>query len=295
MSKRVFFSIIIPCFNRAELIRTTLKSILDQPFKNLEVIIVNDGSTDETKPVIASIQDTRVRYFEIPNSERGAARNYGLAIAEGVYVNYFDSDDLFLPCLEELHIFLKNTNYPSVVYGSIQHLDANGIYNVSKNFPQTSFTKNLLYNNFLACGSVFLKNEVAREFMFHADRRLSSAEDWELWLRVHTKYFFTNSSIPVFKQLEHVGRSLNQLDPLKIESRDAYFATVIGKSQDLFDFYGESPINLFLADRYTFIALAWSGQNWSKTFFYWLKAFTTSWSVVIRKRFWAVFFKLIFR
>jgi glycosyltransferase involved in cell wall biosynthesis len=297
MNTPIFFSIVIPSYNRGSHILKTIRSILNQPFSNIEIIVINDGSKDETADIIKAIRDSesRIHYYEIENSERAAARNHGLKYVKGIYVNYFDSDDLLLPCLDKLYSFIVQNHQPDVVYGNIQHVDENDGEVNTESFAYGSFTKNLLHNNFLACGSVFLKREVAQNALFHEDRRLSSAEDWELWLRIHTRYVFMQFPEYIFKQVHHQGRSLRSISPEAIEARDKYFAELTFNNKELRAFYGYKSLNLFIADRYTFIALAWSGQNWSKTFFYWLKAFTTSWSVVIRKRFWAVFFKLIFR
>lgn len=295
MKETPFFSIIIPCYNRDDYISKTILSIFNQSYSSLEIIIVNDGGTDKTAEIVKTLKDNRIQYYAIGNSERGAARNYGLKHAKGEYINFFDSDDLFLPCLEKLADFIKILNNPDVVYGKIQHVDAQGNEIPSGALPYNSFPKNLLHNNFLACGSVFLKREIAEQFPFHEDRRLSSAEDWELWLRVHVKYSFTYFPEPVFQQVHHSGRSLTVINPEKIEIRDTYFASLVVNNVSLKNYYRSEALNLFAADRFTFIALAWCGSNWAKAFFYWRKALSMSFHVISRKRFWAILKKLIFR
>lgn len=292
MTHAPFFSIIIPCFNRGDFIAATLSSIIDQTFSNIEIIIVDDGSMDNTEEVVATFSDNRIRYLKIENRERGGARNEGLRYATGQYINYFDSDDLYLPCLTRLSEFIKLKNFPSVVYGTIKQIDNSGLVFKSNVLKHKSFTKNLLFNNFLACGSVFMKREVAVQFLFHEDRRLSSAEDWELWLRVHSCFVFHQFPEPIFQQVHHSSRSLNTISPEKIEIRDSYFAELIANHKGIKNFYGAAAINLFLADRYTFIALAWYDSNSFKAFQFVCKSLTTSFFVVTRKRFWAVMKKL---
>jgi glycosyltransferase involved in cell wall biosynthesis len=282
------FSIIIPSYNRAELIGKTIESILNQFFRSIQIIIVDDGSSDNTAEVLNSFKDTRIQYFKIQNSERGAARNLGLKYATGKYINYFDSDDLFLPCLMQVAEFITTNNSPDVFYGEIQHVDDSGALLKSQTFPYKSFTRNLLYNNFLACGSVFMKREVANQFLFHEDRRLSSAEDWELWLRVHAQFTFHRFPGSIFQQVHHAGRSLRTVSPEKIEVRDSYFAELVTNNEIMKKFYGTSAMNLFVADRFTFIALAWSNYNAGKAFQYIGKSLAASLLVLTRKRFWAV-------
>src|SRR5690349_11805158 len=92
------FSIVIPTYNRAELIPLTLNSVIEQTFFDFEIIVVDDGSTDDTeKSINAYLEDKRISYYKIKNSERGAARNYGVSKSKGEYITFLDSDDIFLP------------------------------------------------------------------------------------------------------------------------------------------------------------------------------------------------------
>ena len=93
------FSIITPTFNRAKYIVTAIESVLAQRFENFELIIVDDGSTDESASLIAPFAavDKRVRYIHQENKGRSVARNVGIDIAKGKYVCFLDSDDFWLP------------------------------------------------------------------------------------------------------------------------------------------------------------------------------------------------------
>ena len=74
MHREIKFSVIIPTYNRVEFILLAIRSVLNQSYKNFELIVVNDGSTDETESVVATVKDTRLRYFKIDNSERAKAK-----------------------------------------------------------------------------------------------------------------------------------------------------------------------------------------------------------------------------
>jgi glycosyltransferase involved in cell wall biosynthesis len=112
MHRDIKFSVIIPTFNRVEFILLAIRSVLLQSYKNLELIIVDDGSTDETESVVATIKDNRIIFIRIDNSERGRARNMGVQIATGDYVTFLDSDDqLYDDYLEEALKGLQKYNY----------------------------------------------------------------------------------------------------------------------------------------------------------------------------------------
>ena len=107
MENKLFFSVIIPSYNRANIIKNTIKSVQNQLFENWECLIIDDGSTDNTKEVIESIskEDKRVKYIYQLNAERSAARNLGIKNASGEYICFLDSDDFYL---ENHLIELKN-------------------------------------------------------------------------------------------------------------------------------------------------------------------------------------------
>ena len=108
-----YFSIVIATYNRANLIGKTLDTVWQQTDPDFEVIVVNDGSRDHTEEVLAAIQDPRLIWFTIPNSERSVARNRGIARARGEYVTFLDSDDWLLPhYLEEARTLIRQKKRP---------------------------------------------------------------------------------------------------------------------------------------------------------------------------------------
>ena len=105
--KIVMFSVIIPTYNRAHHLTTSYKSVQSQTLTDWELIIVDDGSTDDTKEVIASFNYPRIIYVYQENAERSAARNNGIQHANGEWICFLDSDDYFLPNhLESFHQFI---------------------------------------------------------------------------------------------------------------------------------------------------------------------------------------------
>ncbi len=96
-------SVIIPTYNRAELVRETLESVLAQTHQRLEILVVDDGSTDHTEEVLAGFGD-RIHTIRLGRSGIGAARNSGIEAATGDYIAFLDSDDLWLPTKVEKHL-----------------------------------------------------------------------------------------------------------------------------------------------------------------------------------------------
>ncbi|HPC65278.1 MAG TPA: glycosyltransferase family A protein [Anaerohalosphaeraceae bacterium] len=106
-------SVIIPTYNQSRLLKETVGSVLAQTLSDLEVIVVDDGSTDNTQEVVSQIPDARIRYYYTPNRGVSAARNYGLTRAAGQYIAFLDHDDLWPDNFLEVMVrsLEKNTDY----------------------------------------------------------------------------------------------------------------------------------------------------------------------------------------
>lgn len=110
MSGAPYFSVVIPVFNRADVLGRALKSVLTQSFQDFEIVVVDDGSRDDPRAAIDAIGDPRIRYVRQDNKGGAAARNRGFDEARGAFVALLDSDDRFLPHhLEQMHRLLEGT------------------------------------------------------------------------------------------------------------------------------------------------------------------------------------------
>ena len=96
-SNNPLVSVIIPTYNRADVIGRSIRSVLNQSHENFQMLIIDDGSTDSTEEVINSFDDDRIKYIYQKNQGANAARNQGIKIAEGDYISFLDSDDVFYP------------------------------------------------------------------------------------------------------------------------------------------------------------------------------------------------------
>ena len=187
-----FFSIVIPTYNRADLISLTLQSVLNQEFAGFEVLVVDDGSTDDTAAVVVPLTtaDPRLHYLPKANAERGAARNYGLARAQGRYVLFLDSDDLLHPNhLATLHAAIAATAAPPDFIATKYDFDRAGQRRPSDLAPLPAGPlgfDTFLAGNVLAC-NVAVRRENPALRPFEEDRRYAAVEDW-LFLLENTQH-----------------------------------------------------------------------------------------------------------
>ena len=190
-SDNPFFSIVIPTYNRANLISATLQSIQLQEFAAFEVLVIDDGSTDNTPEVVLPfLADPRFDYFPKENAERGAARNYGLVRARGEYVLFLDSDDLLHPNhLSTLRAAIAaQTTLPNLI-ATKYDFDRAGQRRPSDLAPLPAGPlgfETFIQGNALAC-NVCVRRENPALYPFEEDRRYAAVEDW-LFLLQNTQH-----------------------------------------------------------------------------------------------------------
>ncbi len=184
-------SVVIPTFNRAHLIKRSAQSVLDQTYNNLELIIVDDGSTDNTEDVVKSIDDERVIYIKQTNQGACAARNNGIDHAKGEFIAFQDSDDVWHEDKLEKQIkCLKQTGADMVVC-KVVYIKKN----TSKNAPYY-FTEGFIPQNTppfgLSTQTFFVKKFVFESTIF--DRKMPKYQDFEFLIRCQKYYniYFMN-------------------------------------------------------------------------------------------------------
>lgn len=283
-----YFSVIVPVFNRGDFIGSLIQSVLEQQFENFELIIINDGSTDNTEDQIKAISDSRIRYIEIENSERGAARNTGAAQANGLYFNFFDSDDIMnVNHLQTAHKFIQENNSPLWFHVGYDILDEQGKLIIRENGVEKDPEKKLIVTNYLGCSSVFIQHNLFLENRFNEDRKLSSSEDWELWLRLISRERLIACREVTLRMIHHANRSLLTISPDRVIERDTLMFQELMR-HEVFVKKFRKHLPLFEADRYTFFALSLIiADRRRQAFFYVLKSVSITFHVLLRKRFWA--------
>jgi len=188
-------SVIIPTYNRAHVLKRSIQSVMNQTYKELEIIVVDDGSTDDTKDLINKLQqqDERIKYIRHDkNRGAAAARNTGIKASAGIYIAFNDSDDEWLPTkLEEQVSILENTPpYIGVVYTGLLRIEKDRkIYLPSAKIRKkdNNIHKEIIKNKFIGLPSMLMR-KVCFEKVGLFDEQLPALEDWELLIRV-SKYF----------------------------------------------------------------------------------------------------------
>ena len=295
MADQPFFSIVIPFYNRPDLLPLTVDSILAQKFTNFELILVDDGSTDNSLEVARRYASDRVMVLTKENGERGAARNFGARRATGLYINFFDSDDLMEPDhLENIHRYLQENNFPPVVYTGHKLVDPEGRLLREFRFHPRDFKKALAFNNFLGCNGVTLKYEVFTQFWFNEDRTLAVVEDKEIWLRVIAKYKFEFIPVTSFRVVEHPNRSLNNLKSSKIEERTNTLIRYLVRDPHFMEAFKGRHFSYLMAQEYSLVSQAFADESrFKEAEHYMTKAFTTHPPIVTSRRFLAAVKKCI--
>jgi glycosyltransferase involved in cell wall biosynthesis len=223
MTNRPFFTIILPTYNRGHLIGRAIESVCRQTYDQYEVVVVDDGSTDDTGNVVAPLLTNRVKYVRKVNGERGSARNYGVSLAQGDYVNFLDSDDVLYPNHLSSAVDALD-RYPGLKAFHLGYdvkdesgklLRAGGRIN--------SLASLILKGNPLSCNGVFISTETARQHRFSEDRSLSGLEDWELWLRLTRVTEIRCLDVITSTVVEHSERSVLNDAVNKIADKVAAF------------------------------------------------------------------------
>jgi glycosyltransferase involved in cell wall biosynthesis len=282
------FSIVIPTYNRAHLIAKTIESVLNQSFVEFEVMVIDDGSTDNTEGVVKTFTDPRVSYHRKQNAERGAARNYGAAKANGLYVNFIDSDDLVYPNhLRVAHSLILRDGNPEFFHlGYDYKLDDGTLLHRVDNFSERT-RDTVLFDNKLSCNGVFLRKDVIKEYPFEENRVLASSEDWALWITLICRYKLRFSNEITSSVINHDQRSLRTIAVEKIVARDLFFVEKLRQDSTVMKTYGKK-FNRFIAMRYTFFMLGYSEQRNPREVLKWaVRAFQVFPQILIDRRFLA--------
>lgn len=298
MDNSIFFSIIIPTYNRADFIGKTIISLLSQTYTNFELIVVDDGSTDSTDTIIAQIEDPRIQYVKKENGERAAARNFGAAMAKGDYVNFFDSDDIALPNhLEEAAILVKlHVDVPWFHLG-YSWADAEGkVFQDVNKFTGETLNSIMYKGNSLSCNGVFVRRDIILKNRFNEDRILSASEDYELWCRLTARYPLYYSNTITSLVIDHDLRSVRTINGKKLIERINALNKYLEADTVTKEYFGEK-FNIIKMDSDSYIALILANKAEYKlqSISYLFKALFKSVSLLADKRFYATIKNLIIK
>lgn len=207
-------SIIIPTYNSIRYLPSAVKSALDQTFIDIEVIIINDGSSDHTEQWFLGQLDPRLTLISQANLGKSAARNTGISRAAGNYIAFLDADDYWEPTKLEKQIkCLDNNPDIGLVYTWTALADENGqpTGRVINSHAEGDVWKQLVQANILACGSTPMVRVDCFKVvgLFSAD--LPLAQDWDMWIRIAAHYPFAVIKEPLVRYRQHPSNTSKNL------------------------------------------------------------------------------------
>ena len=201
-------SVIVLTYNRESLVCETIDSILDQTFKDFELIVVDNCSQDGTEKLIQSYPDERIRYYKNENNGVIAVnRNYGIERSHGKYIAFCDDDDLWLPnkLEKQIAVFEEDPQVGLVCTGRVDlHQDREY---PRRGWKDTDFTfKSLLLKNPITGSSVVIsKDAIKHTGGFDTNPELFTIEDYDLWLRIAKEFRVKYLNLPLVKYRFHPG------------------------------------------------------------------------------------------
>jgi len=222
MEKTVRFSIIIPLYNKANYIEKTLQSVLNQTYPEFEVLVINDGSTDNSLKVVKQINDYRVKIFSKENEGVSATRNFGIEKAQHDYIAFLDADDLWLPdyldAICKLIQFYPNAGVFATLYYVNKKIDGSDfeLKKETSNFGDTilivDYCKDLIERIVtpLWTGSICVNKKCfvdSGSFPIGVKR----GEDLDMWLRLslNTSIAVLNSQLVIYNQITENNATRN--------------------------------------------------------------------------------------
>jgi glycosyltransferase involved in cell wall biosynthesis len=181
---QIKLSIIIPCFNQGKYIQEALNSLIGLDEDIIEIIIINDGSTDEeTNLILSTLKSTGYNVEFQENKGLGEARNAGIRLAQGEYILPLDADNKIFTRYIEIGINILNADKDvAVVYGNAEYFgDRTGILK-----PGEFNLQRIMFGNYIdACA--IIRKSVIEEVGYYDNMKIMGLEDWDLWLRIGFK------------------------------------------------------------------------------------------------------------
>lgn len=188
-----YFSIVIPLYNKEDFIESTIKSVLNQNFTDFEVIIINDGSTDNSENIVTSFNDDRIRILNQENRGLCASRNIGIRTAKGKFIAFLDADDLWTTdFLNTIYKLINTKNKYHVFATNVKLLHPKKTPNlIAKEF--NSRYQTIVYDFFKLCknnfgfSSLVLNNTVFKQVGYF-DESINYGEEDDFYIRCFTKF-----------------------------------------------------------------------------------------------------------
>lgn len=216
-------SVIIPTWNRANEVVCAVNSVLQQTYQNFEIIIADDGSTDQTENIFRNHSDKRIKYLHLEHSGLPAvARNAALHETRGDWIAFLDSDDEWLPNKLEEQIRLAEITLCQAVCSNawrIQNSQNRGAY-LDDQVPEIIRFSKLVKVNFVICSSALIKRSLIDKALgFSEAKAMKAWEDYALWLRIASLTNFAYCSKPLVEYSDEPLLSIRKFSPNEKEQK----------------------------------------------------------------------------
>lgn len=226
-------SVVIPTYNYARYVGNAIQSVLEQTVGDCEIVVVDDGSTDETADVVSRF-GSRVLYIFQPNRGLSAARNRGIQEASGKWIGFLDADDLWLPSkIERQFASLRGNDERVVLHSNAFISDESGKkslcwqYQVSASLQKGLQVEDLLLRNWINVSTGL----VARSVLLSIggfDERLLASEDWDLWLRLGLagyQFVYVEEPLAIYRHHEaNMHKNVDRMRTAQLRVLDTFFS-----------------------------------------------------------------------
>lgn len=237
-------SIIIPVWNGEKTLEATIKSCLDQTLQPFEILVCDDGSTDNSKKIVDEINDPRVIW--VPHQHTGTPaipRNNGMRISKGEWIAFCDSDDQWLPIKLERQMKMINgsknkAGCTNAIIKINEILTQKKMLNFNKN--EISLT-NLIWNNYIICSSTIIHRSIFDKIGgFPEEIKYAGFEDYVYWLKVstETKFSFLNENLVIYDDHPETSIRSNKIPDSKIKNLSLEnFISFVKKDKTKYSYY----------------------------------------------------------
>jgi glycosyltransferase involved in cell wall biosynthesis len=273
-------TVIMPVYNGARYVSEAIESVLSQTYQNFELIIVNDGSNDDSKAVINPyLNDLRIRYYEQCNAGVAAARNTAIKESQGEFIGFLDQDDLWLPEKIEIQIqYFKK--YPDISLTYSDYIIFNELENsahslsdlISFDLSQSNLNSMFIQNR-IGVLTVLVKKQCVIDSGL-LETELKGTDDYELWLRLALDYKFQYIRLPLATYRWHEKNISGDNLHMRKEEIKAIFS-FLSKRPDAYKVLGKSIIKTRLFNLYNEIGdlYIWPIKNTMDAQHFYLLAF----------------------
>ena len=212
-------SVIITCYNYGRYLAGCMESVLGQTYRDIEIIIVNDGSTDNTDEIVKKyITDPKVRYIKQNNSGQANAKNAGISHARGAFLAFLDADDVWEITKLEKQVPLFADPTVGVVYSLTKYIDEEGRsldLTVDGKYLKPcagEISQHLYFDNFIPFSSSVVRRDCLEKVGLF-DESIKMGIDWDLWLRISAAYTFAYVDEPLlYYRVGHAGQMSKNLE-----------------------------------------------------------------------------------